>query len=31
VIAPDGTLYIFSRGSTNGGHLSATYPGAGQS
>ncbi|MEY9966639.1 hypothetical protein ABIA33_004704 [Streptacidiphilus sp. MAP12-16] len=25
LIAPDGTLYIFSRGSTNGGHLSATY------
>ncbi|MEY9966641.1 hypothetical protein ABIA33_004706 [Streptacidiphilus sp. MAP12-16] len=25
VVAPDGTLYIFSRGSTNSGHLSATY------
>ncbi|MEV6208830.1 hypothetical protein [Kitasatospora sp. NPDC051914] len=25
VNAPDGTHYIFSRGSTNGGHLSATY------
>ncbi|MFD9129919.1 CHAP domain-containing protein [Kitasatospora sp. NPDC059571] len=24
-VAPDGTLYIFSRGSTDGGHLSATY------
>ncbi|MFD9129918.1 transglycosylase family protein, partial [Kitasatospora sp. NPDC059571] len=26
-IAADGTHYIFSRGSTNGGHLSATYAG----
>ncbi|MEU2627828.1 CHAP domain-containing protein [Kitasatospora sp. NPDC007106] len=24
-VAPDGTLYIFSRGSLDGGHLSATY------
>ncbi|WP_030266569.1 hypothetical protein [Streptomyces sp. NRRL B-24484] len=24
-VAPDGTLYIFSRGSADGGHLSATY------
>ncbi|WP_030266567.1 hypothetical protein [Streptomyces sp. NRRL B-24484] len=24
-VAPDGTLYIFSRGSMDGGHLSATY------
>lgn len=27
VVAPDGTLYIFSRGSTDGGHLHATYLG----